>query len=149
MIAALYASRVMRNIQKILLIIFVLGLSACNEVDPLLLPKVDDMAAIEVYEGVLEQRKQVQVITDPRVIEGILEFVKSNNTGWHTTWNTYPTPQATAVFRGKEKGSEMLLWFGPNWVGGHAAPISPKKAYLWGLSASKLQELKSKLGISV
>ena len=139
----------MRNIQKILLVIFFLGLSACKEVDPLFLPKVDDIAAIEVYEGVLEQRKQVQVITDPRLIEDILEFVKSNNTGWHTTWNTYPTPQATAVFRGKEKGSEMLLWFGPDWVGGHAAPISPKKAYLWSLSASKLQELKSKLGISV
>ncbi len=124
-------------------------MSSCNEVNPLQLPEVNDIAAIEIYEGVLEKREQVQVITDRKVIQEVLEFVKSNNSGWHTTWNTYPTPQATAVFRGKEKGSKMLLWFGPNWVGGHAGPISPKKAYLWGLSASKLQELKSMLGISV
>ena len=139
----------MRNIRISLLFLFVVGLSACNQIDPLLLPKVSDIAAIEIYEGVFEQRKQIQEITDPEVIQEILEFVKSNNSGWHTTWNTYPTPQATAVFRGKEKGSKMLLWFGPDWAGGHAAPISPKKAYLWGLSASKLQELKSMLGINV
>lgn len=139
----------MSNIRKLQIILCLLVLSSCNEVNPLQLPEVNDIAAIEIYEGVLEKREQVQVITDRKVIQEVLEFVKSNNTGWHTTWNTYPTPQATAVFRGKEKGSKMLLWFGPDWVGGHAAPISPKKAYLWGLSASKLQELKSMLGISV
>ena len=139
----------MSNIRKLQIILCLLVLSSCNEVNPLQLPEVNNIAAIEIYEGVLEKREQVQVITDRKVIQEVLEFVNSNNSGWHTTWNTYPTPQATAVFRGKEKGSKMLLWFGPNWVGGHAAPISPKKAYLWGLSASKLQELKSMLGISV
>ncbi|WP_444919115.1 hypothetical protein [Microbulbifer sp. JMSA003] len=139
----------MRSFKALIIFTLVLLTIACNEVDPLLLPQSSDIEAIEIYEGVLQERKQVQVITDPRAIEDIIGFVKTNNSGWHTTWHTYPTPQATAVFRGNEKGTEMLLWFGPDWVGGHAAPISPKKAYLWGLSASKLQELKSKLGISI
>ncbi len=139
----------MKYFQALIVFFLVLLVSACNEVDPLLLPKSSDIKEVEIYEGVLEGRKQIQVITDSKIINEIVAFVKANNSGWHTTWHTYPTPQATAVFRGHEKDTEMLLWFGPDWVGGHAAPISPKKAYLWGLSASKLQELKSKLGISI
>jgi hypothetical protein len=136
----------MQLLSILLLAMLMIG---CNEVDPLSLPESNDIAAIEIYEGVLEARKQTQVITDVKVISDIVGFVKANNSGWHTTWNSYPTPTVTVVFRGKEKGTKMLLWFGPDWVGGHASPISPKKAYLWGLSVSKLQEIKSKLGISV
>jgi hypothetical protein len=146
---ALYANQTMKYIRATIFIFFVSLLSACNEIDPLLLPQSSEIESIEIYEGVLEERKQVQVITDVKEINDILAFVQTNNSGWHTTWNTYPTPQATAVFRGKEKGTEMLLWFGPDWVGGHASPISPKKAYLWALNVNKLQELKSKLGISI
>lgn len=139
----------MRNL-KALIIFWLASITiACNEGAPLLLPQASEINAIEIYEGVLEERKQVQIITDPKVIDDVVAFIESNNSGWHTTWNTYPTPQATAVFRGNTKGTEMLLWFGPDWAGGHASPISPKKAYLWGLSAEKLQKLKSKLGISI
>ena len=136
----------LRSILPVLAI--VLLLAACNEIEPLSIPSAEEIESIQVYEGVLEERKLVREITAQNEIAEILAFIQANNSGWHSTWHTYPTPEATAVFRAKTKGVAMLLWFGPNWVGGHAAPISPKKAYLWELEKQKLQQLKGKLGVS-
>ncbi len=132
-----------------ILLSLILLLPACRGVGPLNLPTGNEVAIIEVYEGVPEKKNRVNEITSPKEITAILGFISENNTNWLSPLDTFPTPKATVVFRTQNKGVAMLLWFGPNWAGGQASPISPKKAYIWEIEENKLHDLKSKLEIGI
>jgi hypothetical protein len=124
-------------------------LSNCRETGPLTLPKQNEVTKIEKLEGVLEENRAKAEIDDPDKIRQILSFIERNNAGWFSPWDTYPTPQITVVFRNSNSNPVLILWFGTNWVGGQASPISPKKAYLWKLDDSRLKELKQLIGITI
>lgn len=111
------------------------------------MPNTTDVLKIEVMAGVVEQRKVVAEIAEKQNIHEILTIITSHNKKWHKPWATYPTPRATAVFRGSSNTPLLILWFGPNWAGGQDMPQCPKRAKLWGLEKDSLKALKRLLGI--
>lgn len=123
--------------------------SGCRESGPLTLPKQNEVAKIEILEGVLEQNRIKAEIVDPDRIHQVLNFIERNNAGWFSPWDTYPTPRITVVFRNPNSNPVLILWFGADWVGGQASPISPKEAYLWTLDDSRFKELKQLIGITL
>jgi hypothetical protein len=129
------------------LIVHVILLASCKSADPVKVPNISKVQKVEVIAGVMEQRKDVAKIDDKTDIEEILSFISINNQKWYTSWHTYPTPQVTAIFRNSTGTPLLILWFGPNWVGGQDMPHGPKGAKLWKLEKSKLIELKKLLSI--
>jgi hypothetical protein len=125
----------------------VVVLISCKLAEPVKVPNTPDVLEIEVMAGVMEQRKVVAEITEKQKIYEILTFISAHNKKWYKPWNTYPTPQATAVFRSSSNTPLLILWFGSNWVGGQDMPQGPKGAKLWELEEESLKELKRLLSI--
>jgi hypothetical protein len=129
------------------LIVHVILLSSCKSAGPLKVPNISKVKKVEVIARVMEQQKIVAEIDDKTNIEEIMSFISMNNQKWYTSWHAYPTPQARAIFRNAAGAPLLILWFGPNWIGGQDMPHGPTGAKLWKLEESKLKDLKKLLSI--
>lgn len=133
--------------KRIIYLALVVVLSSCKSAEPVKVPSASEIQKVEVMAGVMEQRKVIAVITEKQKINELLVFINDNNSNWYKPWDTYPTPQATAIFRSSSDAPLLILWFGPNWVGGQSMPQGPKAAKLWKLEEEKLMKLKRLLGV--
>ena len=133
--------------KRIIYLAFVVILASCKSAEPIKVPSASEVQKVEVMAGVMEQQKVIAVITEKQKINEILTFINTNNSKWFKPWDTYPTPQATAIFRSSVDAPLLILWFGPNWVGGQGMPQGPKAAKLWKLEEEKLMTLKRLLGV--
>ena len=133
--------------KRIIYLALVVVLVSCKSAEPVKVPDASEVQKVEVMAGAMEQRKVIAVITEKKKIDELLTFIKANNSDWYKPWDTFPTPQATAIFRSSSDAPLLILWFGPNWVGGQGMPQGPKAAKLWKLEEEKLMTLKRLLGV--
>ena len=125
--------------------ILVISIVSCkaSEAEPIKMPIVSEVDLIEIR----EENKVLDEIKDNIKIKEVLDFISRNNRDWYRPWGTFPGPQTTVVFRNKATNPILILWFGPNWIGGIAMPQGPKGGKLWDLEETKLQELRKLLSI--
>jgi hypothetical protein len=108
---------------------------------PLPLPAVHEVASITAASGA-----RGAVITDRESIERFLAFLAAHNDGWRTPAGTFPTPQWTIELAG-EAGLLLVLWVGPNWLGGREGSGSNREHRLRDLSAEARRALLDILGV--
>ena len=108
-------------------------------------PPLPIPAAREVDHIVLIARSGEAVITDAKVIEDFVAFLRARNTDWRTPWDTFPTPQLTFHVVGREN-LDLVLWLGPNWLGGREASAGARDNRLRSLSEKDHAEALKILG---
>jgi hypothetical protein len=111
---------------------------------------IPDIAGIDrvVVSAQPERPKDGEVvIKNAKRIKRLVAFLKERNNGWHKPWDTFPTPGWTVSF---EKGKEMplVLWLGPNWLGGREGRGAAADNRLRSLSKKESDELFEILGIA-
>jgi hypothetical protein len=108
---------------------------------PLPLPAVHEVAHITASSGA-----RGAVITDRESVERFLAFLTSHNDGWRIPAGTFPTPQWTIELAG-EPGALLVLWLGPNWLGGREGSGTARDNRLRDLSAKARLTLLDILGV--
>ena len=98
-------------------------------------PSLPIPAAGDVDRIVVSVHSGEAVITDPRVIDEFVAFLKARNRHWSRPWGTFPTPEWTIRLIGR-KDPVLVLWLGPNWLGGREG--------LAGAQANRLRSLSEK-----
>jgi len=130
-----------------LAITYGLSLGACGILDdtpPLPLPPSSSVIEIGVASGNIEFKRR---IVDPETIAGVLALLSSNNSGYRYPVGTFPGAQYTLVFRDHER-ERLVVWVGPDWLGGRELPGSARANRLRGLAAGERAKLLSLIGAS-
>jgi hypothetical protein len=107
---------------------------------PLPIPAAPDVDYIGLSPGTNET-----VIRDPKVIAQFVAFLSSRNTDWRQPWDTFPTPQWTIRLVGRGH-DHLVLWLGPNWLGGREGRAAAKSNRLRSLSQKEHDEALKILG---
>jgi|GEM_PF-3258686 len=130
--------------KPIIYLALVMVLASCKSTEPVKVPSLSEVHKIEV----MVQRKVIAVITEKQKINELLTFINTNDSNWYRPWDTYPTPKITVMFRRSSDAPLLILWFGPNWVGGQSMPYGPKAPKLWKLEEEKMLKLKRLLSVN-
>jgi hypothetical protein len=107
---------------------------------PLPIPAAPDVAYIALTRGTSET-----VVRDPEVIAQFVAFLGARNTDWHRPWDTFPTPEWTIRLVGR-RDDQLVLWLGPNWLGGREGQAAAKDNRLRSLSQKEHDEVLNMLG---
>ena len=107
---------------------------------PLPIPAPTDVAYIALSSGTNET-----VIRDAKVIAQFVAFMNSRNTDWRKPWDTFPTPEWTIRLVGRGH-DHLVLWLGPNWLGGREGQADAKGNRLRRLSPKEYDEALAMLG---
>lgn len=145
------SSNVMRNqamtpIRALLFLLLTASVAVAGE-KTVSIPK--SSAVIDIVISQKQNNKPKNVITDRKAIESVRRLVSEHNQGWSLSWHTYPTPQASVVFRVKDDSQHFVLWFGPNWVGARAEFEGKIQNVLWQVRPEVQAELRRLLAINV
>ena len=109
------------------------------------LPVASDVANISVRH---DHNQPTKRITDRPTIERALKLISENNRGWETSWNTFPTPSASAVFETEKQSPHLVLWFGKNWLGARVEVGGKLQNHFWRAPPEIQIELRRLLGIN-
>jgi hypothetical protein len=123
----------------------VVATSACSA-RPLMLPAPGSVTQVEVSEW--PQRggeASKRTIDAPETISAILAALSANNKGYDPPLDTFPGPQYGLVFAG-EKGNLLVVWIGPDWLGGAELPTSEPGKRLRALPPDERARLLSLIG---
>ena len=74
-------------------------------------------------------------------------MLAAHNDGWRTPAGTFPAPQWTIELAG-ETGTLLVLWLGPNWLGGREGSGSARDNRLRDLSTTARLALLDILGVA-
>ena len=80
-------------------------------------------------------------------MERVLTFLAARNDNWTKTPFTYPSPQWTIELR-KDKELVLVVWLGPDWMGGREGNGSVDDCRLRTLSEKDQAELFEILGLA-
>lgn len=90
----------------------------------------------------------VKDITDRAKITRVLALITQHNQGWSASWYTFPTPSASASFAAKDKSSDFMLWFGPDWLGARAVYDGKSQNLFWHAPPEVEFEIRRLLAIN-
>lgn len=138
-------NQTMTHIRALLFLLLTVSVAVAGE-KTVSIPKSSTVIDISISQK--QNNKPKSVITDRRTIESVLGLVSANNHGWSLSWHTYPTPEASVVFRLKEDSQHFVLWFGPNWVGARAEYEGKVQNVLWQVPPEVQAELRRLLAIN-
>jgi hypothetical protein len=125
-----------------------LALATVGAIDgarPLTIPKSDAVDRIVVRPANRDQGELV--INDAKRIDRLLNFLSARNEGWKKPWYTFPTSQRTILLE-KDKKLVLVLWVGPNWLGGREGGLGAGDNRLRSLTEKDLDQLLEILGIT-
>jgi hypothetical protein len=108
---------------------------------PLPLPAVHEVGHIAASSGA-----RGALIADRASVERLLAFLAAHNDGWRRPTGTFPTPQWTIELVG-ERGVLLVLWLGPNWLGGREGAAPARDNRLRDLSAEARLTVLDILGV--
>jgi hypothetical protein len=114
--------------------------SAEPSAPPLPIPAAPDVDYIALSGGTSET-----VIRDPKVIAQFVAFLNARNTNWRKPWGTFPTPEWTIRLAGR-RDDHLVLWLGPNWLGGREGKAGARDNRLRTLSQKEHDEALKMLG---
>ena len=114
--------------------------SAESGAPPLPIPAAPDVAYIALTRGTSET-----VIRNPKIIAQFVAFLSARNTDWRKPWDTFPTPEWTIRLVGR-RDDHLVLWLGPNWLGGREGQAAAKDNRLRSLSPNEHDEALKMLG---
>jgi hypothetical protein len=114
--------------------------SAEPGVPPLPIPAAHDVDYIALSGGTNET-----IIRDPKAIAQFVAFLSARNTDWRKPWDTFPTPEWTIRLVGR-RDDHLVLWLGPNWLGGREGQAAAKNNRLRSLSQKEHDEVLKTLG---
>jgi hypothetical protein len=107
---------------------------------PLPVPAASDVDYIAFNGGTIET-----VIRDPKVITEFVAFLNARNTDWRKPWDTFPAPEWT-IRLADRRVDHLVLWLGPNWLGGREGQAGAKNNRLRSLSQKEHDEALRMLG---
>jgi hypothetical protein len=107
---------------------------------PLPIPAAPDVDYIALTGGTNET-----VIRDPKVIAQFVAFLSACHTDWRKPWDTFPTPEWTIRLVGR-RDDHLVLWLGPNWLGGREGRAAAKNNRIRSLSQKEHDEALKMLG---
>ncbi len=140
---------VMRNrfsaVTSILLLLIAMAGTAIAADKAAILPVSSEVSSISVREG---RNSPARKITDRSTIEQVLNLISKNNRGWETSWNTFPTPSASAIFDTAKKSPHLVLWFGPSWVGARVDVGGKRENRFWRVPPEIQLELRRLLALN-
>jgi len=108
-------------------------------------PRLPIPTAADVDYIALSSGSHESVIRDRKTITDFVAFLSERNTDWRKPWDTFPTPEWTIrlVSRGDD---HLVLWLGPNWLGGREGHAAAKNNRLRSLSQRDHDEALKLLG---
>jgi hypothetical protein len=108
-------------------------------------PPLPIPAAADVDRIVLSSGTNESVIRDRKAITQFVAFLSGRNTDWRKPWDTFPTPEWTIRLVGPSD-DHLVLWLGPNWLGGREGHGAAKSNRLRSLSQKEHDEALKMLG---
>ncbi len=110
---------------RFLTYIFVTMLLAGCGSEVLYIPAQADIQEINICQGSSNCNIGKSRINDKKVIENALQETLKYSQSWQTElemalttgWLTYPSPNDTVVFKGRDDNMLLVLWFGTGWMG--------------------------------
>jgi hypothetical protein len=121
----------MRRLGLAMALVLLVGCGIIDGAPPLPLPPSPSIVEIAVESARSESKRR---IVTPETIAAVLAILSSHNTGYRVPLDTFPTPQHTLVFRNREREC-LVVWVGPDWLGGRGLPGSARDNRLRPLSA--------------
>lgn len=139
--------------QRILSLVLCIALCGCSAVP---LPTKSSVSTIEVCSGRHDCNNGKFKIEDAESISRAIETLLPFQSGWQTEgqmalttgWLTYPTPEDSVLFRDRRGKAELVIWFGPGWMGAALYGGSSQGKYFRKVSDEDVKLLRSALRIT-
>lgn len=138
--------------QRLLPLVLCVVLCGCSAIP---LPPKSSVSVIEICSGRHDCNNGEFKIKDSESIGQAIDTLLPFQGGWQTEsqmafttgWFTYPTPEDSVLFRDQNGKADLVIWFGPGWMGAAVYGGGSQGKYFRKVSEEEVKSLRSTLRI--
>jgi hypothetical protein len=117
------------------------GCTLSSRAKPLTVPAAAQVTRITIREGSSTSQR---TISEPNQIADVIDFFAKHNDGWYTRMDTFPTGRYAVTVYANDRAL-MVVWLGPDWIGGRDGNQGASDNRLRALSTDEKRRLETLL----
>ena len=114
------------------------GCASSSRAQPLTVPTAAQVTRITVRESSSTSQRTIR---EPNQIADVIDFFAKHNDGWYTRMDTFPTGRYAVTIYSNDRVL-MVVWLGPDWIGGRDGNQGASDNRLRALSTDEKRRLE-------